>query len=148
MVRYTLLLMALSVATMGAQTTDWIGTMEVHDSRGLSIGRITATLTTTPTTLSGDWRSKSGASGSMTGTINDKGRIKATFTAFGGARFDDGRAVPERCHGSAQAAGQLHTSGVVRLTIDRIRLDTPQQRARERACEDLTDVVVLLQPAH
>ena len=105
MVRYTLLLIALSVATLGAQATDWIGTMEVHDSRGLSIGRITATLTTTPTTLSGDWRSKSGASGSMTGTINDKGRIKATLTAFGGARFDDGRAVPERARAAHRPRG-------------------------------------------
>lgn len=124
----------------------WIGTLEFHDSRGLSVGRITADLTTTATTVKGDWHAKSGASGSITGTIDDKGRIKATVTAFGPAKFDDGRAVPELCHGEAQATGQLLGGAIVRLTIDRLRLDTPRQRARGRTCEDLSRVVLLLQP--
>ena len=146
---YVLALLALvTVLTQAPSAQPWIGTLEFRDSRGLTVGRVTAQITITAGAVTGDWRSRGGASGSITGTIDDKGRIKATFIAFGGAQFDNGKAVPERCHGEATAEGQLHSGDVLRLTVSRLRLDTPKQRARERPCEDLSRVVLLLQPAH
>lgn len=141
--------LALLVVAVVAQAEpqQWLGTLEFSDSRGLSVGRVTATLNISSGMVTGTWNSPSGASGAISGTINDKGRIKATFSAFGGARFANGSAVPERCQGEAAAEGQLHDSTVIRLTINRLRLDTPRQRARERQCEDMTRVVLLLQPA-
>lgn len=123
----------------------WIGTLEFTDAGGLTVSRVTATITITDSTIAGDWNSPGGASGSITGTVNNNGRIAATVTIAGGARLPDGTTTPERCRGEAKADGRLYST-VVRLSIPRIALDTPAQRVRNRHCDDLTRVVLLLQP--
>lgn len=142
---FLLSLLALTVQP-ATKPTPWIGTLEFRDSRGLTVGRVFADLAITDKTFAGDLRSKSGASGRLTGTIDDKGRVKATVVVYGGAQFADGSTEPERCQGEATADGQLHGGTVLRLTIDRIMLDTRTQRIRNRQCQDMTRVVLLLQP--
>ena len=153
MVRYTLLLIVLSAATLGAQATakqPWIGTIEFTDATGLSVGRMTADLLLGGTSFAGEWISRRGASGRVWGTIEKDARIKGYFTITApGGEVINGREVitaPERCQGESAVEGQLLPSGVLRVTASRIKTDTPSLRALDKHCADMTRVVILLQP--
>ena len=159
MVRYTLLLIALSAATLGAQAPakqPWIGTMEYRDAAGLHTGRLRIdqmVLSGNVTVMSADWRSLGGASGQLRVTMDPARRLTGTLTIFGGAEWldEDGRlasAVPERCQGKATVEGVYHDTGVIRLVTDRVVLDTPSLRAVNRHCANMSRVVILLQPTN
>lgn len=148
----TLLLAGQAPLTLPAKG-DWVGTMEFEDSSGLRVGRVRATIAvdTTRRTISGDWRTSGGASGALSGTLDDKGRAKFAMTFFGAAGITrpDGQEeliAAERCQADATIDGVLHAGSVLRLTTNRVRFDTAKQRVRGRECEDITRVLITLQP--
>ena len=151
--RVLLLLFALSLplAAQESKSEPWIGTLEATDSAGRYVARITASIAidVKARRLDGHWNGLRGSSGTVTGTVDEKGRVKATLTMFanGVTPTDSGEIVEaERCRAEAKFEGHLYSSGVLQLTTARLRADTPSVRATGRACEDLTRIAVLLQP--
>lgn len=158
-----LLACALVPATLSAQSVDttvqvevpakaeWIGTMEYADSRGEHVAGLRLTLTFTPGgRFTGTWVSRTKASsGSIEGTLA-RGKATGTFTIYAGAEQADhefGQRVisPERCRGETTFSGSLLASGILRITAKRLRADTPETRAADTHCEDLTDLRWLFQ---
>ena len=143
--------LSLPLAAQEPKSEPWIGTLEAEDSRGVGVGRLTGAVTFTDArTVDGNWNTVSGASGTFSGTMDETGRVKATMRFFGPASVTDDKGQKtiistERCQAEAKMTGQWFSSGILRLTTDRFKFDTPSQRARQRECEDLRNIVILLQ---
>lgn len=140
---FLLLVLALGV-TDPAMTADWRGAiMYDTDAHGPGVGSLTAKITITKTTINGDFSNPGGASGQIVGTIGSDGAIKATLTLFAGMNDGaGGLAEPERCQGKTTVKGRIYPSGVLSLTTDIIKLDTPSLRALNRDCADMKRVVI------
>lgn len=131
---------------------DWIGTLEFRDGRGMLVIPMTAHITITGQRLEGSWNARNkGSSGTFTGTIDDKGRMKVDATLYGGAVQDTNTGgteilATERCQGTARFEGELQSSGVFRWTAGRVDFDNTLTRAKGIHCEDLERLTWILQP--
>lgn len=142
--------LSLLAQTFIPTQANWIGTMEVHDSRGLVLVPTRATLTITSGVVDGDWRSlpNGNATGHIHGTIDDKGRFTWTVTFYSGAEEAGQVIAAERCHAETTAKGELTKTGVLRWTAKKFAFDDVIKRAENRHCEDATDVIWTMHTLH
>lgn len=130
---------------------EWVGPMEFRNSGGLNLAPTKATLHLTATSIDGDWSAGHEWSGRVTGTIDKNRKIKLRFTFFSGAvqtnatTGKDELTAVERCQGEGTLDGLISSSGVLRFTAPKIAFDTTVTRARDRQCEDVTNVLWMLQ---
>lgn len=130
---------------------EWVGPLEFHDYRGLTIVPTLVTLTFTGSDVKGEWRSVNKlTNGAIFGTVDDKSRLRLKITLFAGSENPtaDGKAIvvaPERCKGEADFEGVITRTGVLRWTTDRIRLSTPAKQLSNTDCADMAKVVWTLQ---
>ena len=150
----TLVLMVILQQSVAVPVTngDWIGTLAFHDSRGDYVSPVTATLTIADgKAVTGRWHSvRTTSGGTIEGTFMD-GRFRVKITLYGGATVTTAagateKVAEERCAAETEFIGDLLPTGVIRLTAKRVIFDDPIKRARNKNCEDLTDVMWLLQP--
>lgn len=143
---WLLLVLALAAPTEAIKA-QWRGAILYETAEGPGVGSINATLTISKTAITGDFTNPGGASGLITGTIGRDGEIKTTIQLFAPAVGGDA----ERCRGEATFKGRIYASGVLDLTADIIKLDTPSLRALNRHCYDMKRVVIRLmipEPQH
>lgn len=130
---------------------EWVGPLELRDAHGPAILPTIATIQFSNGAITGEWRIRSNkASGAISGSVDNKSRfhLKVTMFAGGSERQPDGAdkvVALERCSGDAVFEGTITDTGVLRLTSDRMRFDTPAKALQGRNCTDLTKLVWTLQ---